>query len=233
MPECCILIVGRNHYLAADAIALCQSNFRTVVVCDDADPRITNGALEQIACDLLVNFLGQRILPNSLLKFPNLNLHPGPPQYPGRGGASYALFDGAETYGATAHIMTENVDSGEILLADEFAIRPYVCCEALFAKAERSCLDLLAEALSILNHTGQLPKPNGMKWGRKPSTRKQFEAWLVLDPGDRQCFDRKVFAAYHSRLPGPYVAVHGMRFGMVKDEAAERIMRSLRKTFRK
>jgi hypothetical protein len=129
--------------------------------------------------------------------------------------------------------MTENVDSGEILLADEFAIGPYLCCEALFAKAERSCLDLLAQALSILNHTGQLPKPNGMKWGRQPGTRKQFEAWLVLDPDDRQSFDRKVFATYHSRLAGPYIVVHGMKFGMVKDEAAERIMRDLRKTCRK
>jgi hypothetical protein len=43
--------------------------------------------------------------------------------------------------------------------------------------------------------------------------------WLNLDPSDAQQFRRKAAAAYHSKFPGPYVIVNGLKFGLVKDEA--------------
>lgn len=232
MLEHCILITDCDHYLAADAINLCRSHFRSVVVCDEDDVRIGNGALADMACDLLISFLSERILPKALLKFPNINFHPGPPQYPGRGGASYALFEGAKTYGATAHTMAESVDAGAILLVEVYPVFPYDCCESLFAKSERSCMDLLAQALAIFDRTGLVPPPNGMKWARSSGTRKQFDQWLLLDPSDKDSFDRKLFAAYHSRFPGPYVIVHGVKFGLVKDANTERVVGELRQKLR-
>ena len=214
----CVLITDCDHYLAPEAINLCKSHFAQVAVFDENDPPAIDGSATKNGCDLLISFLNERILPASTLRFPNVNFHPGPPEYPGRGGASYALFNGARTYGATAHVMAERVDAGSIVLVEDFDIAPYTRCETVFARAELGCLKLLADALHIFAATGAVPPPNGRTWQGKPSTRKQFVEWLDLDPSDAKQFRRKAAAAYHSKFPGPYVMVHGLKFGLVKDD---------------
>lgn len=233
MTQDCILITDASHYLTPDALALCRSRFCNVIMVDENDPVIEDGRLAAQPCDLLVSFLNEHILPLELLKFTNINFHPGPPQYPGRGGASYALCDGAATYGATAHVMAERVDAGAIVLATEFPIDADECCETLFAKAERSCLDILVHVLATFSATGRLPPPNGMRWSRRPGTRKQFDRWLVLDPADRVSFDRKIVAAQHSRFAGPYVIVHGLKFGLVNDQGNRAAVKKMRKAQRR
>jgi hypothetical protein len=232
MPQNCILIVDADHPLTPDAAALCRSHFNHVIVADEDDPAIEDGNLASQPCDLLISFLNAHILPPQLLIHTNVNFHPGPPQYPGRGGASYALFEGAKTYGATAHVMAERVDTGAIILASEFPIDADESCETLFAKAEQSTLDLLVSALATFSETGRLPPPNGMRWSRRPSTRKQFDQWLILDPADRTTFDRKIVAAQHSRFSGPYVFVNGLKFGLVNDEHNGATIKTMRATQR-
>jgi methionyl-tRNA formyltransferase len=229
MQEKCILITDADHYLVPDALTLCRAHFGHVAVIDENDAAIEDGRLASETCDLLISFLNEHILPPELLKFTNINFHPAPPQYPGRGGASYALFEGVTTYGATAHVMAGRVDAGPIILASEFPIDPDECCETLFAKAERSSLDLLVSILATYSKTGKLPPANGMQWGRRPGTRKQFDKWLILDSLDRTTFDRKIVAAHHSRFPGPYIFVHGLKFALVNDESNRTAVRKMRK----
>ncbi len=232
MPQHCILITDTDHYLIPDAVALCRSHFDEVTVVDEDDPAIDDGSLASKPCTLLISFLNEHILSKQFLARTNVNFHPGPPQYPGRGGASYALYDGAKTYGATAHIMAERVDAGAIILASEFPIDTDECCETLFAKAERSALDLLVRVLATFSDTGKLPPPNGMRWGRRPGTRKHFDEWLILDPADRATFDRKIVAAQHSRFAGPYVFVNGLKFGLVNDKPNRAAIKTMRKAQR-
>jgi hypothetical protein len=46
------------------------------------------------------------------------NFHPGPPDYPGWAPAHFAMYDGAKTFGATAHVMVRRVDSGPIVASN-------------------------------------------------------------------------------------------------------------------
>jgi methionyl-tRNA formyltransferase len=219
MHKDCVLITDCDHFLAQEAISLCKSHFHRVAVFDDGDQHIAEGIVAAVQeCDLLISFLNECILTPEMLQCPNINFHPGPPEYPGRGGASYALYDRAKTYGATAHVMAEHVDSGAIVLVDEFDIAPYTRCETLFARAELSCLELLAKALHIFSTCGKVPPPNGRTWRGKSGTRKQFVQWLMLNPANPETFRRKAAAAYHSKFPGPYVTVHGLKFDLVKDQ---------------
>lgn len=43
------------------------------------------------------------------------NFHPGTPQYPGRDPHHWACWDGATTFGATAHLIMKRVDTGPIV----------------------------------------------------------------------------------------------------------------------
>src|SRR5262249_41689556 len=65
----------------------------------------------------LVAFCTATIVPGDLLRqLPAgaYNFHPGPPDYPGRHPASFAIYEGAARFGATAHEITGRVDNGPI-----------------------------------------------------------------------------------------------------------------------
>lgn len=221
MAKTCILIMDADHHLTPEALAYCRGHFDVVHSFDENDPNISAPSFAERPRDLLISFLNERILPERLLSGPNINFHPGPHTHPGRGGASLAIYEGATSYGATAHRMASTVDSGEILLTAEFEITQYDSCETLFGKAERACLDLLEKALVHFSKNGTLPQPSGKKWSRKGTTRKQFEQWLIIDNEcSREMFDRKVAATYHSRFPGPYIVIHGLKFGLIKNQDA-------------
>ena len=68
--------------------------------------------------DLIISFLNLYILPKFLLEKPKIgaiNFHPAPPEYPGSGGINFALYENKKRFGITVHLMSEKVDSGEIL----------------------------------------------------------------------------------------------------------------------
>jgi methionyl-tRNA formyltransferase len=203
------LCIPPDHALSSAAVRLVEAKFKTRVV-----PADKAALLDEKPGDMVLNFLGSTIFRGRVLDVSNVNFHPAPPEYPGRGGASRALFDGSATFGATAHRMERTPDSGPIYAVERFPIEPAEGCASVFARAEAACLDLLGGIVSHLAEHQTLPPPTDAKWVGRAMTRKQFEAWLVLDPADPESFERKIAAARHPRFPGPYVIVNGHRFGL-------------------
>lgn len=72
-----------------------------------------------------------------------INFHPGPPEYPGSGCINWALLDAAESFGVTAHLMTERIDSGKILAVDRFSVESNDNLSSLLKKTHEA-LGLLA-----------------------------------------------------------------------------------------
>lgn len=73
----------------------------------------------------LISFLTDHIVPVKILERLRpqaINIHPGPPEYPGAHGLPFAIFDGAQTYGVTVHQMAARVDDGPILMVDRFSL---------------------------------------------------------------------------------------------------------------
>src|SRR6266481_2419879 len=77
--------------------------------------------------DYILCFRSYFILPKALIDRAHIaaiNFHPAPPDYPGSGCVNLALYDGAKTYGVTAHVMNEKVDNGPIIHCRRFPIFP-------------------------------------------------------------------------------------------------------------
>lgn len=206
------LCIPADHRLADIAVDMVRSAFPTRVI-----PDSSAHVLDDSPADIVLNFLGSHIFRGEVLNVPNVNFHPAPPEYPGRGGASYALFDGAAQFGATAHGMTRRVDSGPIYYVDRFPITEREGCASLFARSETACLGLLGQTVAHLAEHGKLPPASGERWTGRAASRAEFDAWLILDPADREAFERKISAARHPNFPGPYVYVHGHRFAYTPD----------------
>jgi methionyl-tRNA formyltransferase len=209
-------MANTRHRLFDDCLREVDRAFAALDIVDQREP--AQAARDALATPaLIISFLNERILRGPDLNLPNINFHPAPPEYPGRGSASYALFEEADTFGATAHRMVDAVDAGEILLVEEFPIGDDATCEDVFARGEDACLTLLRRTVDFIVTEGSLPPPCGRQWRRQATTRREFDEWLILDPDDEDAFHRKIRAARHPRFPGPYVRVHGHLFSFVDE----------------
>jgi methionyl-tRNA formyltransferase len=165
--------------------------------------------------DYLFNFLSPVIVPKEMLRAIRksaINFHPAPPKWPGVGSASFALYEGDEVFGATAHAMTAKVDAGAILRAIRFPILAEDDCQSLFGRALEFALLLFYDVLTELARGGKID-PSGETWERPAVTRAQFDRWMRVSLDDEpEEIVRKARALNHPRLPGPYVELAGMRF---------------------
>ena len=78
-----------------------------------------------LARSRLIGFATGKIVPPHILDrlgYGAYNFHPGSPQYPGWAASSFAVYENAGSFGATAHVMVEKVDAGPIVGVELFAI---------------------------------------------------------------------------------------------------------------
>ncbi len=127
-----------------------------------------------VRADYLLNFLSAPFVePIERQKFKAaINFHPAPPEYPGVGSASLALYDRRTTHGVTAHLMTNHYDSGTILRVRRFPIVSGY--RALFDRSLDETL-ILFKALVWDIAEGNPLRQSIEQWARGPYTRAEFE----------------------------------------------------------
>jgi methionyl-tRNA formyltransferase len=131
----------------------------------------------------LIAFSTPVIVPKAILdglQTPAYNFHPGPPTYPGSHAASFALYDGAEHFGATAHVMEAKVDCGPIVAAEWFVIPE----KSRFLDLEIKTYELLLKIFAdLVPHLATSDKPLPVidaQWSGKKHTNAEFEAMKEL-----------------------------------------------------
>lgn len=209
------LFIHSSHRHFPDVLRISEKIGKTYVLDCDADGSENDAAT--IAPDIVFNFVTRCVFRGFALSRPNANFHPAPPCYPGIGGASRALYDGANVFGATAHRMVKRIDAGDIYCTETVPIFDTDSSESLFARAEGACVTLVSKLASHIVTHGAMPPPSDEQWsGSYMSIRKFHDDWLRLDINNPDDMDRKLRAATHSKHPGPYVMIHGRRFVLSK-----------------
>ncbi len=146
----------------------------------------------------LICFLTDNIVPGKILERlrpQSINIHPGPPEYPGAHGLQFAIFDQAHTFGVTVHEMSEKVDGGPILMVDRFSLP---------ADAEVMTFgnEVYARAVGMADHViqhcvqtdGPMPPAKAERWTNNHCTRKRLRTLMdaanYLTPEDRKRLQR-------------------------------------------
>jgi methionyl-tRNA formyltransferase len=163
--------------------------------------------------DLLLSFLSPWIVPARILEGAQtaVNFHPGSADYPGIGCYNFALYDGVKRYGAVAHFMAPQVDTGTIIEDRRFDVYATDTVESLKRRTMAVMLGLFVDVASALAGAGV--SGNG-KWSRKPYTRKELDELCVISPEmSAEEIARRVRA---TAFPGfaPYVELGGRRFSL-------------------
>lgn len=155
-----------------------------------------------VPADLLATFAGGAY-----------NFHPGPPTYPGRHPASFAIYEGAPRFGVTAHEMLRRVDAGPIVGVEWFEMPP----TPRLSELERLSFDAavrLFMRLGPLLASSPTPLPRlHERWSGWKSRQADFDTMCALPPDiGAEELERRV-RAFADGLQGTlHVSLHGVRF---------------------
>ena len=165
----------------------------------------------------LISFASSVIVPAHILSrlgFGAYNFHPGPPNYPGWAPSHFAVYDRAASFGVTAHVMLEKVDSGPIIAVDLFDIPAAISAESLeamaYARMARQFF-ALAKPLAASPHA---PPVLPVQWcGRKSTRRLCAELCDIPVDISRDELERRMAAFGDGRLGvRPTITLHGRQF---------------------
>jgi methionyl-tRNA formyltransferase len=164
----------------------------------------------------LIGFCTSTVVPAKLLgefEAGAYNFHPGPPSYPGRHPASFAIYEGAARFAATAHEMRARVDSGPIIDVEWFDMPPSPRLSQLEDLTYDAAVRLFARLGPLLASSASPLPTIEATWSGRKSTQRDFEAMCALSPDiDGVEFDRRV-RAFADGLQGSLnVNLHGRRF---------------------
>lgn len=141
------------------------------------------------------------------------NFHPGPPSYPGVYPESFAVWEGATRFGATAHAMIRQVDAGPIVASEWFDISPDWGRMHVATLAFQALVRLFqALAPKLATDDGALA-PSGEAWCGPTRFRAEFERMCSVTPDMTPAEYRRRYRAFGE---GPFrdfnVTIHGHRY---------------------
>jgi methionyl-tRNA formyltransferase len=165
----------------------------------------------------LIAFTSGTIVPRDTLKtlgYGAYNFHPGSSDYPGWAPAHFALYEGAKTFGAVAHLMTEYVDAGPIVGAETFVIPPGTSVKQLeqiaYVRLAYLFWRLSGQLAAQIEPLRTLP----IMWATSKSSRRQYESMCDIPLGiSQQELERRI-RAFDDDFRGihPTITLHGFQF---------------------
>jgi methionyl-tRNA formyltransferase len=146
-----------------------------------------------------------------------INFHPGPPDYPGWAPSHFALYERATEFGATVHVMVEQVDAGPIVDVARFPVPRDISVLGLEGLAYAHLAQQFWRMAKSLATDPKLPPVLAIEWGSRKYSRRAYRAMcdIPLDiPKDELDRRLKVFGGNHFGI-SPTINLHGIEFRAV------------------
>jgi methionyl-tRNA formyltransferase len=219
MFDTIILLSGAAEHSTFPAVLRGHNPLLSVI------PVGTSAQLEALNPDLLrrarlIGFVTPVIVPETILTrlgYGAFNFHPGPPGYPGWAPAHFALYNRETEFGATAHVMTEQVDAGPIIDVALFPVPAGISVLALEGMAYANLAKLFWHMARSLATDPEPPRTLSLQWGSKKYSRRAYRTMcdIPLDiPKDELQRRIEVFGGNHFGM-SPTINLHGIEFRAV------------------
>ncbi|WP_372405536.1 amino acid adenylation domain-containing protein [Streptomyces luteireticuli] len=230
-------LVGGNAMVASCAELLLERGHRVLGVVS-ADPGVRDWTVraglpalafgphleDRLAAepfDHLFSVANLRMLPRRILELPRglpVNFHDGPlPRHAGVHATAWALLEGADVHGVSWHVMTEEADTGDVLVHREVPVAPGETSATLNVKCLEAGIDAFGELADALASGRVRRRPQDL-------ARRTYHGRHDRPPGggllrwDRP--DGELDAAVRARDFGP----HANTFGSAKAVIGERAL---------
>lgn len=181
--EAKVLFIGKaDNFYASVAADFVRRHFRHATIIFSDRSQAFPEKIKQWKGDLLISYLAQWVIPAELIEAASvaaINLHPGPPEYPGIGCTNFAVYNNEKEFGITCHHMVASVDSGKIIAVRRF---PILDSDTVYSITQRCYVEILHLFFELM--TGYLEGnefPSSTEtWKRKAFRRKQLDELCQL-----------------------------------------------------
>jgi methionyl-tRNA formyltransferase len=168
------------------------------------------------APQIIISFLSGYIVRPPLLETAGgraFNVHPGPPEYPGRDPWHFAFYDGFPRAGATLHRMTAKVDDGEIVDVAERTFDPALSVSEYADLCRQLAVALLVRNLAAIL-AGSIEPRCERRWRSEAKrSRRDFARMCEIDPAMPADEVLKRLRSFHDpRHQNVYTVIHGHKF---------------------
>lgn len=223
MFDTIILLTGEVEAQPVSGLLL-QHNPQVSILTPQSRSELEAIAPETLRRARLIGFLTPIVVAEPVLDalgYGAYNFHPGPPEYPGWLPALFAVYDRATAFGATAHHMAAQVDSGPIIGVERFALPAGATVEYVEKQAFIESVRLMWRFGPTLA-TDPAPLPAlPIAWSGRRSTRAMLRGYCDIPAGiGMDELERRIAAFGHAPLgDAPTITVHGHTFRYVPPEA--------------
>lgn len=158
---------------------------------------------------------------NILNKLDNnaVNIHAASPGFPGRDPHHFAIYHDAERYGATAHIMHPEVDSGPIMDIEWFDIQENETPYSLLERAKIASKVIIRRLVPKLIKQAEI-KQLEYKWSDFKTSRKDFLKLCRVSPlVSKDELEKRKKAVELEGRKNLYINLHGSQFYFDKSVA--------------
>jgi methionyl-tRNA formyltransferase len=228
MLDTIILLAGDAEQVAMPPVLRGHNPLLSVIsVRASADLDALNSDLLERA--RLIAFVTPEIVSQSILArlgYGAFNFHPGPPSYPGWAPSHFALYERATEFGATVHVMVEQVDAGPIIDVALFPIPADISVLGLEGLAYAHLAQLFWRMAKALATDPEPPPTLPIKWGSRKYSRRAYRAVcdIPLDiPKDELDRRLKVFGGNHFGMC-PTINLHGIEFRAVPPSGGQPVL---------
>lgn len=225
-PKTRVLFLGRKGCEYTEKLSSLLSDAEVVThLSETRGEKLPEQVLEWSG-DYIFAFRSLAIVPMKTVRSATLaavNFHPGPPEYPGSGSTNFALYEGAKSFGVTAHLIEEMVDSGRILTVRRFPIAAEDNLETLTKKAHAELFSLARELISdalLDNHWIQRlieGSDPATRWtGKRRKIARVDEYTRISISTTKRELEKRVRAFHHPDFPLT-LNFRGRRFSLSPD----------------
>ncbi len=215
-----LFICRHNDVWSNQIVKLLKKNFSNITIfySKTYNQKITKKILNWSG-DYILSFRSLLILSERILskaKIAAINFHPGPPKYRGVGCLNYAIFNNEKFYGVTAHLMTKEVDYGEILKVQTFKINKIhnldnildITHRKLFLLTKYIIERIIKNKLDI----NKLIKLNNYSWSKKIKFKSDLENFYRINKNiTKKKLQNKLRATITKKFK-PYIVIHNKKF---------------------
>ncbi len=121
--------------------------------------------LADLAVDWVLSIANLSLVPQPVLaraRMGGVNFHDGPlPGYAGLNAPVWAILNGETGHAVTWHLMTQDIDEGEVLVARSIAIAPDETALTLNARCFAAALESFPQVIAALENGGRPRQPQG------------------------------------------------------------------------
>lgn len=165
----------------------------------------------------LIAFDTDCIVPGTVLKalgFGGYNFHPGSPAFPGWAPYCFAAYEGVRLFGATAHVMTTEVDQGPIVGTESFEATPGANATNLSEHALIAMLNLFRRLAGPLACQADPLPCLPIAWSGRRRTKADLAKLLEIPPdiAPDELARRLRAMPGGDGAPAPTVTLHGVKF---------------------